>query len=300
MKIVELQDIHRNFGKGVEVLHGIDLQMEGGEVVALLGQNGAGKTTLLQITLGLLRPHEGSVRLFGQKPDVDPVALKRRIGYVSEDQLLPEFMTLEGILEVHRALFPTWDRSLEARLRRRFDLSLGREKLGSLSRGQARRVALLCAVAHRPELLILDEPAGGLDPAARREFLEVAIEALAEGATLLFSSHHMQDVERLAGRIAMIHDGHLLIDRPLDELRENIAFVAMPHPGEVGLAQLDKAQECLGFRLQEDHLHGLFEGQPQDLESELGQRFGVNPIRASRPALEDFFVEMIATQGARP
>jgi len=296
MNIVELRGIHRSMAKGKEVLHGVDLVIEPGEVVALLGSNGAGKTTLLRIAMGLLHPHRGTVRLFGDQLAKDPVEVKRRIGYVSEDQLLPAFMTVEGVFEVHRALFSTWDRTLEFRLRSRFGLSNRRLRINTLSKGQKRQVALLCAVAHRPELLILDEPASGLDPAARRELIEVAIEALNEGSTLLFSSHHMQDVERLAARVALIHDGHLLIDRPLDELRENVTLVALSPGSQATVVSLRQTEGCLGARTSNGILHAVFERPPEEIEAGLAQRFGLEGVVCSRPGLEDFFVEMVGGQ----
>lgn len=296
MSIIELRGIHRSMAKGKEVLHGIDLVVEPGEVVALLGRNGAGKTTLLRIAMGLLYPHRGEVRLFGRELMEDPVEIKRRIGYVSENQLLPELMTVEGVFEVHRALFPTWDHSLETHLRSCFGLTSRRLRINTLSKGQQRQVALLCAVAHRPELLILDEPASGLDPAARREIIEVAIEALAEGATLLFSSHHMQDVERLAARVAFIHEGHLLLDRPLDELREHLTLVALPPSSPVGIADLRGTGGCLGARDLNGAVRAVFEQQPQEVEALLNRRFDVSGFAYSQPSLEDFFVEAVEGQ----
>jgi ABC-2 type transport system ATP-binding protein len=212
MSILEFHDVHRAYRRGVDILHGLDLTIETGQVVGLLGGNGAGKTTLLRLAMGMLEPQQGSVQVFGLDPRVRPVAVKRRVGYVSEEQILPPFLRVAQVIELHRGLFPTWDPALAARLIHRFDIA-PQAKIKTLSKGQARQVALLCAVAHRPELLLLDEPAGGLDPAARREFLETSIQLLNEGGTtILFSSHHMTDVERLADRIVMIHDGGVLID----------------------------------------------------------------------------------------
>jgi ABC-2 type transport system ATP-binding protein len=171
----------------------VSLAIEPGQVVGLLGKNGAGKTTLIRIAMGMLEAQEGSVRLFGMDPREEAVEVKRRVGYVSEDQILPPFLRVGEVIDLHRRLFPTWDEQMERRLCERFELPRS-AKIKSLSKGQARQVALLCAVAHRPELLILDEPAGGLDPAARREFLETSIQLLNEaGSTILFSSHYMSD-----------------------------------------------------------------------------------------------------------
>jgi ABC-2 type transport system ATP-binding protein len=201
MRVLEFNDVHRSYQRGSDVLRGISFSLEAGEVVGLLGKNGAGKTTLIRVAIGMIEAQKGSVRVLGLDPRQDALEVKRRVGYVSEDQVLPEFLSVGEVIRLHRGLFPTWDEGLERRLRERFALS-AKSKIKSLSKGQARQVALLCAVAHRPELLLLDEPAGGLDPSARREFLETSIQLLNEaGTTILFSSHHMTDVERMAGRI---------------------------------------------------------------------------------------------------
>lgn len=200
--ILEFDNITRAYKKGVPVLNGVSFTMNEGEVVGLLGRNGAGKTTLIRIAMGLLYPQEGSVRVFGISPTEDPVAVKQRIGYVSEDQILPPGSTVAELIDFHRYLFPRWDNGLEHELLDRFGLSTT-AKIKRLSKGEARQVALLCAICHRPDLLLLDEPGGGLDPAARREFLEASIQLLnREGSAILFSSHHMSDVERLGGRVA--------------------------------------------------------------------------------------------------
>ncbi len=226
--IIEFNDIHRAYTRGVDVLHGVTFSIEPGEVVGLLGKNGAGKTTLVRIAMGMIEAQKGRVSLFGMDPRTRAVEVKKRVGYVSEDQILPEFMRVGDIIRLHKGLFPGWDEALERELTRKFNIPLG-AKIKSLSKGQARQVALLCAVAHKPELLILDEPAGGLDPAARREFLETSIQLLNEaGTTILFSSHYMSDVERLAGRIVMIHEGEVLIDTDMDALREGHSLGSRP------------------------------------------------------------------------
>ena len=221
MMTIQFDDIHRAYKQGEDVLQGVSFGVAPGEVVGLLGRNGAGKTTLIRIAMGMIEPQRGSARLFGLDPRQEPLQIKRRVGYVSEDQVLPPFLRVGEVIDLHRELFPTWDAEAAEELRQRFSLDTG-AKIGKLSKGQARQVALLCAVAHRPELLLLDEPAGGLDPVARREFLETSIRLLNEtGSTILFSSHHMSDVERMADRIVMLHGGKVLVDSELHELRES-------------------------------------------------------------------------------
>lgn len=293
MNIVEFEGIHRAYQKGIDVLDGVSFNVAPGEVVGLLGKNGAGKTTLLRIAMGMLAAQKGSVRLFGMDPRERPLEVKRRTGYVSEDQILPAFLRVSEVIDLHRELFPTWDDAMAKSLAERFELS-GRAKVGKLSKGQARQVALLCAVSHRPELLILDEPAGGLDPAARREFLEASIQLLNEaGSTILFSSHHMADVERMAERVVMIHKGRILLDHALDQLREGHCLALIPHGDPERPEQLRAHAACLGVRRRSDAWHAIFRTDAASCTDLLARELGIRDARCTTVDLEEMFVELV-------
>jgi ABC-2 type transport system ATP-binding protein len=293
MRVLEFNDVHRAYQRGSEVLRGISFSLEAGAVVGLLGKNGAGKTTLIRVAIGMIEAQTGIVKVLGLDPRKDALEVKRRIGYVSEDQVLPEFLSVGEVFRLHRGLFPTWDEGLERRLRERFALS-PKSKIKSLSKGQARQVALLCAVAHRPELLLLDEPAGGLDPSARREFLETSIQLLNEaGTTILFSSHHMTDVERMAGRIVMIHEGKLLLDNTLDDLREKYTLVLVPHGPDDRHMHLKGAAGCLSVRDQGEALHAIFSLEPERCRSVMERDLGIPNAYCTPIALEDMFIELV-------
>jgi ABC-2 type transport system ATP-binding protein len=293
MNVLEFSDVHYAYKRGSDVLQGISFCLEKGEIVGLLGKNGAGKTTLMRIAMGMVETRKGEARLFGLDPRKDALEVKRRVGYVSEDQVLPNFLSVGEVIRLHRGLFPTWDEGLERRLRERFGLS-PKARIKTLSKGQARQVALLCAVAHRPEVLLLDEPAGGLDPAVRREFLETSIRLLNEtGTAILFSSHYMTDVERMAGRIVMIHEGRLLIDNALDDLREKYSLAMIP-PGTEGLRQaLLGLKECLSVREQGDAIHAVFSCEPERCRAVLEKEFNIFNAFCTPIALEDMFIELV-------
>jgi len=296
MAILEFQEIHHAYTKGDEVLEGVSLAIQPGQVVGLVGRNGAGKTTLLRMAMGMIEPQEGQIRVFDLDPRREPIGVKRRVGYVSEDQILPPDLRVDRILALYKSVFPTWDDALTARMIDRFSIPCGK-KVKTLSKGQARQVALLCAVVHRPELLLLDEPAGGLDPAARREFLETSIELLNEsGTTILFSSHYMSDVERLAGRIVMIHDGRVLIDTELDTLRENYSLALLQPNGRVSRRSLIALEPCLGVRQRVDGLHAIFRLEPDGVGELLAKELALEEIDCSRIALEDMFIELAGGQ----
>jgi len=296
MKIVEFENVHRAYHKGVDVLHGVSFSIEPGQVVGLLGRNGAGKTTLIRIAMGMLEAQRGSARLFGLDPREHPVEVKRRVGYVAEDQILPPFLRVREVIDLHRRLFPTWDNDLARELHARFRLP-AEERITRLSKGQARQVALLCAIAHRPELLILDEPAGGLDPAARREFLETSIRLLNEsGSTILFSSHYMSDVERVAGRVALIHEGRLLLDQEADALREEHCVALIPHGAGVSRAALQRLAASRGVRERSDALHAVFALSPAEAQALLERELAVRGARCRAVDLEEMIIELVGGQ----
>ncbi len=295
MTVVDFHNIRRGYVRGENVLEGLSFSIEAGQVVGLVGRNGAGKTTLLRIAMGMIAPQEGRVNLFGLDPRREPLEVKRRVGYVSEDQILPPFLTVGEVIDLHRGLFPLWDDEMERRLRDRFSLSRG-AKIKNLSKGQARQVALVCAMCHRPELLLLDEPAGGLDPSARREFLETSIQYLNEGgATILFSSHYMSDVERLADRIVMLHDGKVLVDEPLDRLQERYSLALVPAEATTKERLLGLGS-CLGVRERTEALHVIFKADPEASRAALEQELGIKGSRCTTIALEEMFIELAGGQ----
>ena len=291
--VLELLNVSKSYKKGVPVLRGVSFSVHEGEIAGLLGRNAAGKTTLIHIAVGLLSPDGGAVRVFGLSPTEDPVDVKRRIGFVSEDQVLPPGSTVAELIAFHRYLFPRWDQDLERQLLDRFSLPRG-SKIGRLSKGQARQAALLCAVCHRPELLLLDEPAGGLDPVARREFLETSIQLLnREGTAILFSSHHMTDVERVGSRVILLDQGKVRLDRDLDRIREDICIAVVPRASAPDAAAVERIPGCLRVRPVFDDWHAVMEGTPETARLQLAESLGIDGIRCVRVPLEEMFIELV-------
>lgn len=213
--IIDLQGVSRRFGT-TEALADVDLSIPRGQVFGLVGENGAGKTTLIKHLLGLLRAQVGAVRVFGRDPVRDPVGVLGRLGYVAEHRDLPEWMRIDELMRYTQAFYPSWDEALASELAATFELDV-RQKVKSLSQGQRARTSLLLALAHRPPLLVLDEPSSGLDPVVRRDILEAIIRTVAdEGRTVLFSSHLLDEVERVADHVAMLHQGRVVLDGALD------------------------------------------------------------------------------------
>lgn len=218
--IVEIRRVTRQFGNKT-ALDDLSLTVPRGGVFGLIGGNGAGKTTLIKHVLGMLKAQSGSVRVFGLDPVENPVGTLGRIGYLSEDRDLPNWMRVGELMRYTQAFFPNWDERYAEELREAFDLDAN-ARVKNLSRGQRARAGLLVALAHRPELLVLDEPSSGLDPVVRRDILGAIIRTIAdEGRTVLFSSHLLDEVERVADRVAIIHQGRIMLTSSMDEIKDS-------------------------------------------------------------------------------
>jgi ABC-2 type transport system ATP-binding protein len=224
--VVEVKELTRRFGSKT-ALASVSLSLPRGAVYGLVGANGAGKTTLIKHLLGLLRAESGSVRVFGMDPVSDPVAVLSRTGYLSEENDLPDWMSLDELMRYSRAFYPGWDDAYAEELRQAFALD-PLAKIKSLSKGQKARVGLLIALAFRPELLMLDEPSSGLDPIVRRDILGAVIRTIADaGRTVLFSSHLLEEVERVADHVTMINRGAIALSAPLLGLKESHRCVTL-------------------------------------------------------------------------
>jgi ABC-2 type transport system ATP-binding protein len=274
--VVEIQGVSRNFGSKA-ALRDVRLSVPRGGVIGLIGENGSGKTTLIKHVLGLLKPETGSVRVFGVDPVLDPVAALSRIGYLSEERDLPDWMRISELMAYTQAFYPHWDQGFADQLCQTFELD-PRQKIRTLSRGQRARVGLLVALAHRPDLLLLDEPSSGLDPVVRRDILAAIVRTVAEeGRTVFFSSHLLDEVSRVADRVAMMHDGRIVLCGSLEEIQKAHRRVTLRFqqplsvrpllPGALhcegggvewtclcngGIEQLKTAAEGLGAKIVED------------------------------------------------
>lgn len=227
--VIELSGVSRHFGNTV-ALNQITLTVPRGGVFGLIGGNGAGKTTLIKHILGMLKPREGSVRVFGLDPVQHPVEVLGRIGYLSEDRDLPDWMRIGELMRYTQAFYPAWDEAYAAELRDAFELNLN-TRVKDLSRGQRARAGLLISLAYRPDLLVLDEPSSGLDPVVRRDILSAIIRTIAEeGRTVLFSSHLLDEVERVADHVAMIHQGQIVLTATMDDIKDRHRRLTLRFP----------------------------------------------------------------------
>jgi ABC-2 type transport system ATP-binding protein len=230
--VIEAEGLTRAFG-GTEAVKDLSFAVEPGSVYGLLGKNGSGKTTTIRLLLGLLAPDGGWSRVLGEDSRALTPGCRQRIGYLSEEPFPYQDLPLPALLRFVAAFFPRWDWEYSGSLLRRFDVPTDRP-LAALSQGQRRLCELLLVLAQKPDLLVLDDPALGLDVTVRREFLWAALEvARDEGKAVLFTSHVLTDVERVVDTVGVLEAGQLRVQAPLEELQARMKrlLFTLPFPG---------------------------------------------------------------------
>lgn len=241
---IEISNLQKRFGKK-QVLNGVDLRVPRGSIYGLLGRNGEGKTTTIKAMLGLLKFDGGQCSVLGLDSARDGVEIRSWVGYMAENQVMYDWMKIREICEWVSAFYPTWDPALSAELLARFDLD-NNAKVGALSKGQSSKLALMLALAHRPQVMILDDPTLGLDPVARKDFLREIIGQLQDRQiTVLFSSHLLYEIDPICDHVAILDGGRIVRAGPTEALRSEVKrfVVKLPRDQEtVGVPGLLDAQ----------------------------------------------------------
>jgi ABC-2 type transport system ATP-binding protein len=293
--MVEVKALRCRFGDKT-ALDDVNITVPRGIVFGLVGPNGAGKTTLIKHLLGLLKAQSGSVRVFGCDPVADPAGVLARIGYVSEDHDIPGWMRVWELMRYTQAFYPHWDPVYAEELRERFELDPN-ATVKDLSKGQRARADLLIALAHRPELLVLDEPSAGLDPLVRRDILEAIIRAIAdEGRTVLFSSHILHEVERVSDHVTMINQGKIVFSAPLDDIKATHRCLTLRFA-----EARNRPPELAGVLTWEGAGHewtAVYHGQPAHLQelASISASFGAQVLERRVPSLDEIFVARVGTR----
>jgi len=231
---IHTDDLSKRFGQTVAV-DGMNLDVPEGSIYALVGPNGSGKTTTLKLLMSILRPTAGHAQVLGIDTRVFAGKAFERVGYVSENQEMPEWMTVAALMDYCRGFYPQWDAELAGHLERQLDLPLDR-KLKHLSRGMRMKAAFASSLAYRPSLIVLDEPFTGLDPLVRDELIEGLLERAPE-ATIFISSHDLAEIESFASHVGYLENGRLLFSEEMASLSSRFREVTVTLDGPAALPQ---------------------------------------------------------------
>ena len=277
--VIEIKNLTRRYGK-TDAVNGLNLTIQPGRCYGFFGRNGAGKTTTIKCLLNLLRPSDGTVRVFGLDPQKDEVAVKSRLAYVPDAVAFYPWMTVRETLDYLAAFRRHWNRDIEADLLKRFQLDESK-KTSSLSKGQRTQLALIGAISPEPELLLLDEPTSGLDPIVRREFIETVIGAYQSGEperrTVFVSTHLISEFEGLIDEFTIIEEGRALLTMAADAARERFqkirARFAQPIPsldltGALNVRQSGRELEVLANGANDRLLASITAAQPEEVRRE--------------------------------
>ncbi len=297
--VLELRSLSKSYGR-VRALTDLTLTVGQGEVYGFLGRNGAGKSTAIRIIMGITRASGGEVRLFGREGRRHMIRLRQQIGYVAQEQNFYGWMTPIGLGRFLRGFYPTWDRGEYARLLSLLDLPATR-KTRTFSGGMKVKLGLALALAHRPRLLVLDEPTAGLDPVARREFLEmVKSQADSEQRTTFFSTHLVDEVELAADRVGIVDQGRTFFEGSVEALRQRVrrlraAAVDPLQPPSLPPVLVDDQGQGQGYRVVRDEVR---DGERLVVVEAEPRFFELLPSRAPSWTvellpLEEVFIEMV-------
>jgi len=286
--VIEIRGVRKAFG-GTPAVRGVDLDIPKGSIIGLIGKNGAGKTTLIKCALGLLRLDEGEIRVFGEPAWTLSAEAKARLGYVPQVIKLYPWMKVRHLIAYTGAFYERWDRDLAARLVRDWEVEPDK-KVSALSAGQLQRLAIVLAIGHQPDLLVLDEPVASLDPEGRRSFLRTVLDMVADGLrTVLFSTHITSDLERVADRVAILREGRIIYDGALDDLKDEVKTLSI-----AAARPLPSVLPIPGMIRQESHGHSAIvtvRGFTPELADRLRREFDAT-VEVRDLNLEDIFLEM--------
>ena len=290
MEIIQTTKLTKYYGKARGIID-LDLTVEQGEFFGFIGPNGAGKTTIIRTLLGLIAPTSGSAMIFGKDVTKEKVSILQNIGYIPSEALFYPGMKVKDVLQLSADLRKADCAAESKRLCERLQLDTSR-KIDALSFGNRKKVAIVCALQHRPALLVLDEPTSGLDPLMQKEFFDILRQRNREGATILLSSHVLSEIQRNCTRAAIIRDGRIIACNSVDVLSNTSAKRITVH-GAVDLTRLSGIRDRKDA---EDSVSFLYNG---DMNSLLGALSAgqVNDLTVTEPDLEEVFLHYYEKDG---
>lgn len=268
-------------------LKDVSMEIPKGYIMGFVGRNGAGKSTTIKCMMDLISYDSGSIEIFGLDSKSHANEIKRRVGYVGEEQYFYENMGVAWTMDFFGGFFPNWDKSYCNRLLKRFELDPAK-KVGELSKGMKMKLALILALCHRPELLILDEPTSGLDPVVRNELLELFMEIVQdERCSIFFSSHISTDIEKIADFVSIIDDGKIIISEEKDAILENWKLIKV----ENRCLSQEISGKLIGVKKGDFGFSGITD-RPDRFVNELNKSFPGGNYKVERICLDELLVRI--------
>jgi ABC-2 type transport system ATP-binding protein len=292
---IKTEQLTKSYGKN-RGIRDVDLEVDEGEVFGFLGPNGAGKTTTIRMLLGFMRPTGGRAEVFGLDTQRESVEVRARVGNLPGEFALENRTTGEDLLKFFARLRGVGSLGYARELAERFGADLHRP-MRRLSRGNKQKIGLIQAMFHRPPLLILDEPTGGLDPLVQEEFLDVVEETKAEGRTVFFSSHVLSEVERVSDRVGIIRSGELVAVEPTHRLVDKaFRHVTLTFDGPVDARPFDALPGVEGLKVDGPRLSFTLHSEP-DAMVRLAAQHRLVGMEYERPSLEEIFLTYYGHNG---
>ena len=286
--IIDIKQLERHIDKQ-NIIKGVSAQVNTGDVIALLGKNGAGKTTLIETLLGFSYPSRGEVTLWGKPATKIDGEIKANIGFVPQQSELINHISVGDQIQLFRRFRHNWDQQLVDKLTDEWEIP-AKKTVAKLSVGQQQKLSILLAIAHQPQLVILDEPVASLDPIARRQFLQQLIELASDaGRAIIFSTHIISDVERIANKVWMLRDGVFAYQGGLDELKESVARITI-HANQ-SLPVSFSFPNIIRQRVQGNHAVVAFSQWTAETGSQIENAYQAQ-VHVEYLSLEDIFLEM--------
>ncbi len=292
---IETTGLRKEYGS-VGALQGLDLRVPAGAIYGFLGRNGAGKTTTLKALMGIIRPSAGAGMVLGHRigDASEGAAIRQRTSYVGEDRSAWPGMTVDQVLAISRPFFPSWRRDVEQRCLEIFEIPR-RQRIHRLSKGTKTAFALVLALARGSDLLLLDEPADGLDPAMNERVLQALVRAAADqpGLTIFFSSHRLDEVERIADRVGIIDRGRIVFDAALDDVKERYRWIVATFDGPPP----DALRQAGGVRRTraDGRMLSLLVGDHVDDVVAQARALHARDVEVSAATLKDIFLDVAGT-----
>lgn len=289
MQAIETEKLTKYYARGkVLGVKDLDLSVDEGEIFGFIGPNGAGKSTTIRLLLDLIRPTSGTASILGLDCRKDTIKIKGSIGFLPGEIFLPENMSGKECINYYKGFKTKLDDKYAKRLINRFDLDL-KKKVGDYSKGNKQKLAIILALMHKPKLLILDEPTSGLDPINQTEFYNTIEETKKWGTTTFFSTHILQEAEKICDRVGIIKNGKLLAIENIDEFKEkNIRTISLETTASLPLSDLKIAgvrkieRTTFGYRL-------TTSGKNAEIIKSL-TKFKILDYKISEPSLEEIFM----------